>query len=59
MTQNTKNLLMLGGLVIAGYFIYKQINKPKNFSNYVDDDFFNYVDDDFFNFDGGKEKRKK
>ena len=50
---------MLGGLAIVGYFIYKQINKPKNFANYVDADFFNYVDADFFNFDGDNEKRKK
>jgi hypothetical protein len=41
MTQNTKNLLMIGGVAVVGYLIYKQMSKPKNFANYVDDDFFN------------------
>jgi hypothetical protein len=42
MTKNTKNILMVGGLAVVGYLIYKQMSKPKNFANYVDDDFFNF-----------------
>ena len=41
MTMNTKNLLMIGGVAVVGYLIYKQMSKPKNFANYVDADFFN------------------
>jgi hypothetical protein len=33
MTQNTKNLLMIGGVAVVGYLIYKQMSKPKNFAN--------------------------
>jgi hypothetical protein len=39
--MNTKNLLMIGGVAVVGYLIYKQMSKPKNFANYVDADFFN------------------
>jgi len=42
MTKNTKNILMVGGFAVVGYLIYKQMSKPKNFANYVDDDFFNF-----------------
>ncbi len=67
MTQNTKTLLTIAVLGGVGYIIYKQMNKPKSFANYVEDDFFNYVDDDFFNYvdedfynlDGADEKGKK
>jgi hypothetical protein len=33
MTQSNKNLLMIGGLAVIGYLIYKQVSKPKNFAN--------------------------
>lgn len=33
MTQNTKNLLMIGGVAVVGYFLWKQFGAKKNFAN--------------------------
>jgi hypothetical protein len=33
MTQNTKNLLMIGGVAVVGYLLYKNFGGKKSFAN--------------------------